>query len=693
MEYEYDRTTEGEIEEDVDVTSGFGESTYGALAESFHGVYYLLFSDLDWTERFNKRLSAANLSTGPDLWLSGAFAIGFLAGGITTIILVLLALGGVLPVPVPSVDLSFLPRSASFEALVSSIGQILGVLLYAGIGAFIGVIIGGGVAVLYPYLSARHRGRQIGLVLPDGVYFMHALAVSGMNEMEVFEAVANEEDSYGEFAVEMKRITYKVAHLNKDFKTAVRDVAENTPNEDLRQFLVGMLSTMGSGGDFISYLKTQKQEQRRSRERQLESVADYVSLFSELYTGGILAPMLLVFILIIMALVGEPNMAMLLIMVYAVIPLLNILFGIMISSVKIDEVGDGYIRAADGSIPGRESDRPFTPDTELEYLDEADIFQHIYRKEAESRFLNYVVKNPFSFFKDHPRYVVFLTVPFTLLGWGFLASIGDLAFTRSGFIEQPLTQSVYWLYWPVISIVAPYALLFELKERERQGILNFLSDDFRSLAEFQNNGMTLPEAMQEVAIYSDSKLADEFGTMYSKLQMRKTMDTSLLEFANKYHIPELSRQITILRQAQAVSSQIGEVLTTAAETAEYQQEAIEDRLSKMRIQFVIIEGVFLIFILIMAGMDAFLIDFAKTQLSETGELFGSDGGDGLSSSFFTLIFIHAAFLQGFFGGMLGGYVRSDSLESGLKWAILNVMIVLGIWSALPLIEPLANSIM
>jgi flagellar protein FlaJ len=682
MDYEFDRTTEGQIDEDVDVATGFGSSLFGALAESFHGVYYSLFSGLDWTDRFQDRLAAANISTTADLWISGAFAVGAIVGGSLASLFALLAVVGLLPLPVPSFSPEIVSVPETVQTAIEVLGSLLGVVTYSALGGFLGFVGGGGVAVLVPYLRSRSRKRRINLVMPDGVAYMHALGVSGMNEMEIFQAISEAEDSYGEFAKETRRITYKTRHLNYDFRTAVREVAETSPSDEYRQFLYGFLSTLGAGGSVVNYLENQKEKKQNEREQRMEGITDYIQVLGQGYTVGVLLPMLLVIVLIIGVLIGQPNDALLLMTIYLLIPIINIAFGIMVSSIQIDSIANGYLRDDDGKIPGRRGGSPFDPGTEIEFLGDDPIFEQLYRKETESRLVGYFFENPYGFFRQYPKYSILVTAPIAILGYVALLVSGQLAVTPQTFVDEPVYQTILWFYWPLVSVLIPYAILYSLSERDRKQIMSTLADDFRALAEYNNQRNTLPEAMKEVGANSKSKLAEEFATMYKKLQIRQPISHSLLEFNNKYHIPELARQVKILEQTQNISSHIGDVIETAAKNAEYQQLVHERRKSKMKVYYYIIEGTFLVFVLIMLGIDVALVDFAQTQLSGADELLGQ-GSSSLNTSYLSMLFLHAALLQGFFGGMLGGYIKHDDIRRGVTPAFVNATIVVLAWATMP----------
>jgi flagellar protein FlaJ len=687
MSYDFDRLTSGGFEEDdVAVETGFGKSVYGALAEAFHSVYLLIFGGRDWTNRFEDKLAAANISTTADLWLSGAFAIGCIVGGAVSLFSILLAFFGVLPVFAPTFTLGYLPAPEFFNSAVGLLGAFLGVMVYAGFGAGVGVIVGGGIAVLIPYLRAWKRGRQIKLVKPDAVSFMYSLSMSGMGQMDVFRATAKAEDQYGEFSVEFKRIVHQVDHLNSDFRSAVENVASTTPNDDMAKFLTGMISTLGSGGSLDTYLENAQRRERESRKQQLETIVDYMRAFGQAYMTLMIAPMLMVIMLVLMAAIGSRRMVLLFATVYFIIPVLNIIYALLISSVKIDEVGDGYMRNEDDSIAGKTSNNPFEFATVEKYLGEDPVFRQIQQKEAERRIINYVINNPFGFFIQYPKYLFMITVPVALLGWGVLYTLGLFTPTYEAITTQPLTQTLTWFFWPIFVTLLPFSLFYEYREHARSGIMDTLSEDLLKLAEINKQGQPLPEAMREVAAGSQSKLSKEFGIMYKKLQMGTPMTHSLKEMNNKYKIPRLARQLKILEQAQEVSTHITQVLQTVAETAEYQQRIEEKRQSKMKLQVYIIEGAFIVFLLIMAGMDAAVVDVIS-GLVDGGNDVISDG-DPVDPTILTMVFIHAALVQGFCSGILSGYVKTSDLARGVKLALFNAVLVLVTWLALPYVKPM-----
>jgi len=362
---------------------------------------------------------------------------------------------------------------------------------------------------------------------------------------------------------------------------------------------------------------------------------------------------------------------------------INIFYAIMISSIVVDEVGDGYMRDEDGNIPGKVDSSPWDFNIVENYLGSDPVFQHIAKKEAEQRVKHYIFQNPFAFFIRFPAYIFAITIPITIGGWAAMYFGGVLEPSYSGMTAEPLAQTVAWFFWPICVNLIPFSIFYEYRERSLAGIMDTVAEDFRALANINNKGHPLPESMRTVSENSNSKLAHEFGIMYKKLQMNIPLGQSIIEMNNKYHIPRLARQLKILEKAQDVSSHIGDVLNTAAETAEYQHRIAAKRQAKMNTQIVIIEGAFIVFLLIMVGMDVAFVGFATDVVGGAEELL--DGASDSDPLRMKMMFLHAALLQGVASGLLAGYIKHNDVSRGVKIALFNALLVVGLWVTAPII--------
>ncbi len=74
------------------------------------------------------------------------------------------------------------------------------------------------------------------MLLTDSVSFMYALSVGGLNQLEIIEAMAEADDTYGEVSKEFQSIVKETDYFGVDYRTAIRKQAIETPSDELSQF-------------------------------------------------------------------------------------------------------------------------------------------------------------------------------------------------------------------------------------------------------------------------------------------------------------------------------------------------------------------------------------------------------------------------------------------------------------------------
>jgi len=186
----------------------------------------------------------------------------------------------------------------------------------------IGFAIGFGSMVAIPYSRASARKREINMLMTDSVSFMYALSVGGLNQLEIIEAMAQADDTYGEVAKEFQSIVKETEYFDIDYRTAIRKQALQTPSDDLSQFLTDMLSIVNSGGDIESFLEDKKEKHTcapRSKNRSSPSRRSNSS--ARMYMTLSLFPLLLIIIMVVMKMIPNANVTdqMLYMVVYGLI--------------------------------------------------------------------------------------------------------------------------------------------------------------------------------------------------------------------------------------------------------------------------------------------------------------------------------------------------------------------------------------
>ncbi|QLD88274.1 type II secretion system F family protein [Natronomonas salina] len=656
---------------------GSAGSTGGddSLANAFYPLYRRVFGDnSDFVANLERKLAEARVPQTVEIYLSRALAIGVLVGAGLWLIGTLLGWAIVtFLVTTPPVFLG-LPMPEPYLSMINDLKIPFIIVISGLIFGSIGFGTGFGGMVAKPYLDSDARKREINVLLSDSISFMYALSVGGLNQLEILQAMAKADDTYGEVALEFQSIVLETEYFDTDYRTAIRNQAMETPSEELSQFLTDMLSIINSGGDMERFLEDQKEKHMRTSQQEQELVLETLELFGEMFMTLSLFPLLLIIILVIMSMLGEAQDMLLYGTVYGLIPLIGVGFLVLVSTVVQDEVGDGYLRTADGEL-GDESNEIFDLGLVEQYTGEYGLFDRIKSREGVYVTLN-VLKEPHIFFRDHPLAVLALTFPVSLVLMAFSVMAGFAPTTTDGLMSSPVRGTFFWVYLPLYVNLLPLTIFYEWNVRSRSAVTNSLSDNLRKLSSANDTGMTLLESLKVVADTSSGKLSDEFQTMYAKVNYGTSLKTALREFNNKYHIPRLARTVKLISKAQEASSQITQVLSTAAQASENQDDIERDRKSRTRMQMVIIIMTYCTLLGVMALLKVEFLDTMAglTEQASSAQSGGGGGGmqlgGGLDIDMLTMLFFHAVTLQGIISGFIAGYIRDVSLLAGLKFVVV-----------------------
>ena len=672
--------------------SGGGVGSGDGLGDAFYPLYERLFADdSDFVADVEQKLAEARMPSTVEMYISRALAIGVISG------VILWALGTLLGYSLVAMGLfgqdPLLGIPIGNEALLELVISLRVPLVIAVTGLVFGTIgfaVGFGALVAVPYSRSSARKREINMLLPDAVSFMYALSVGGLNQLEILEAMANAEDTYGEVAREFQTIVQETEYFDTDYRSAIRNQAMSSPSDELSQFLTDMLSIVNSGGDMQSFLDDKKEKHMRTAKQQQEMTLETLELFGEMYMTLSLFPLLLIIILVIMEMMGQDQTMMLYGTVYALVPLTGLGFLVLISTVKEDEPGDGYLNP-EGPSQWVKVDT----DTGIlnlglieEYTGEFGVFDRMKDREGTYETLK-IIRRPHIFFRDNPLMTLALTVPVALVVVVTALASGSVPTSWEGMQENAVWGTFAYVYLPLYIILVPLTIFYEWNVRHRKKVLSDMSDSLRKLSSANDTGMTLLESFSTVSDTSSGKLATEFETMYAKVNYGMSLRDALVEFNNKYHMPRMARTIKLISKAQEASSQITDVLTTAAQASENQDDIERERRSRTLMQVVIIIMTYLTLLAVMAILQTQFLD-VMSGLTEgaagADELEGAGGGGGpealgsdVDTQLMSMLFLHAVTMQAILSGMISGYIRDAEILSGMKFVIILMTIALVTW--------------
>ena len=663
------------------------------LEDLFLPVYRRLFNgDGEFVDDLSTKLAQARMSDNVELYIARSLAYGTIAGGLLAIVGV--ALGwSVFAFGILSPDIISTNLSLQDEQLVATLEALRVPAAIMFIGAVLGTVgfgLGFGSLVAMPYSRASARKREINMLLSDSISFMYALSVGGLNQLEIIEAMAQAEDTYGEVAKEFQSITQETEYFGTDYRNAISDQAAETPSEELSQFLTDMLSIVNSGGNMEAFLDDKKQRHMRTAKQQQEMTLETLELFGEMYMTLSLFPLLLIIILVIMGMLGNTQSILLFGTVYALIPLTGVGFLVLVSTVKQDEPGDGYL------MPDNATDRiKSTAEGGIlslglinRYTGTYGIFDQIKGKERR-HLLKEVASAPHLFLRDNPLWWLLPSVPvaLTLLVVAVITGVAPLSW--EGMKATPVASTFFLYYLPSYVVLVPFAFFFEWNVRSRRAVITKLSGNLRKLSSANDTGQTLLESLRTVSETSSGKLADEFEAMYAKVNYGMSLKESLVEFNNKYHVPRMARTVKLISKAQEASSQITDVLSTAAQASENQDDIERERKSRTRMQVAIILMTYLTLLGVMAILKTQFLDVMAglTQQAsggggEAASAAASGGpsfGTGIDTNQLSLLFFHAVTIQAVLSGAISGYIRTADVRSGVKFVVILQTIALVTW--------------
>jgi len=672
----------------VDVDTGDSGLDANVLAELCYPVFELLFDpDGDFVGNVERKLVEARMPDQVEMFVSLALAVGLLVGGSlwaagTLVGYGVFSLGLIDPgtlslgVPAPTPEVQALLRSLVVPTAVFVSGLVFG---------SVGFALGFGGLLAVPYSRASSRKREINLLLADSVSFMYALSVGGLNQLEILRAMAAAEDTYGEVSREFQSIVNETEYFGTDYRNAIRQQSLETPSDELSQLLADMLSIVNSGGDMESFLKDKKEKHLRTSKQEREMTLETLELFGEMYMTLSLFPLLLIIILVIMGMMGEADDRLLYATVYLLIPLVGVGFLVLVSTVKQDEPGDGYLQPDGGSERLRQTSREglFHFGLVEVFTGTFGVFDRIHDREGTHKTME-ILSAPHVFLRENPLYTLALTVPSALAVVAVAVAAGSAPTTLDGWIDRPVWSAFVWIYVPVYVVLIPLGIFCEWHRRSRRAVTGKLSETLRKLSSANDTGQTLLESVHTVSETSTGRLSEEFEVVRAKVNYGMSLRDALVEFNNSYAVPRLARTVKLITEAQEVSSQITDVLTTAAQASENQDDIERERKSRTRMQVAIIVMTYVTLLGVMAILQTQFIDVMGDLVSQnegggSAGGMGFGGGSSIDPEVLSMLFFHAVTIQAILSGFISGYIRDAKLISGVKFAVVLMTLALGVW--------------
>jgi flagellar protein FlaJ len=192
-----------------------------------------------------------------------------------------------------------------------------------------GVTIGGGFP-FYLQNQITNKRMDIERQLPYAFAFMSILSSSGTTPLEVIRRIAHED--YGHVSKEFQKVVFRVDILGEDVITSMNVLVANTPSKIFRDICIDLTNIIYSGGGMKDYLEAKSKEMMAMRRVMYREFVDSLSVFGEMYLGGIV--MLIIFAALGVILSGALGIdlgpftpkEMFNYLIYLIVPLVNVVF-------------------------------------------------------------------------------------------------------------------------------------------------------------------------------------------------------------------------------------------------------------------------------------------------------------------------------------------------------------------------------
>lgn len=193
---------------------------------------------------------------------------------------------------------------------------------------------------LYPVYCADKRKRELDDEMPFTIGYMSILATAGVSSEKIFSSISTLNDPLAA-STEAKEVIANINLFGLDIISALEKVSARTSSLRFRDVTEGIISTIHSGGNLGTYLRTKFKSAMKLKKLSLKEYSDNLSVLSEVYVALLLTgPLILVILVSVMSALGGADMGLLnpelllSLLTYLAIPILGTIFLIILDTVS-----------------------------------------------------------------------------------------------------------------------------------------------------------------------------------------------------------------------------------------------------------------------------------------------------------------------------------------------------------------------
>jgi len=596
------------------------------------------------------------------------------------------------------------PAGLSF---LSGLAEILVLFVFMVILGAIGYIITFTVFLLIPSFNASERKSRINKALPSAVTFMYAMSKGGADIITILRSLHEAQSTYGEVSKEVGFIIRDMDYFGSDLRVAILNCVAQTPSDMLQDLLSNLLSVIDSGGDVTTYLNNKVEQYRIRTMQDQKSFLEILGLIAESYvTMFVAGPLFIIIMTSVMTIMNGGSPMILYILVYAVLPIGSVMFTILISMLTPQE--EDRTSLFDVQVSNQYDTVPLLGAADASPADKKRIAD--LKKARENLKTKEFLANPLAGIKKDPTKVLYISIPaafvvilllmfvvWPILGFGSmggaLQQVSDFQKDmRTG--KQKVTTDILVIYGPILSFlddfivyffvlaITPLAFFHEAKARRERKIAAEMPDFLKKLSSTNETGMTLTQSINLISNSNFGLLSTEVQKVHKDMSWGTDVNTALKRFANELRTNASTKVITLITKAASSSGDIKDVLNIAANDSRINEQMRRERFDGMLIYVIIIFISFVVFIYCVYTLTSSFIPVMATAASTSTGQGSSSSVNTKAATFiqafnpddYVRLFFHAALIQGLCAGILAGQMGEGHWMSGLKYALIMVLI-------------------
>jgi flagellar protein FlaJ len=492
--------------------------------------------------------------------------------------------------------------------------------------------------LLYPKYVSIVRRTKIDLVLPHAAAFCYGMSYGGTPVYDIFKELARNVHTYGEFSKEASFIVRDVELFGCTPVTAIKNVALTTPSENLRDFLENLVPMVESGGDIQHYFSVKMKQYFENANRTQSMFLKTLEMIGEVYVVAFVAvPIFLLITLATAGLLSMPDAPLFFNALY---------FGLPFGSIA-------FIIFLDFITPKEDLDIEFVRKVHLKKLElaEEEINTEEYKKKVgeyekrkrKKKILNFL-KNPFVPLLKNPLYALYPGILMASLPFFLLQISSDKK-----------------LLIAAILLISPLCIFYELKMRKLLNVDKMVPDLLKRLAEINESGLNLKEAIRIILKSRIGLLSKEIRRTWLDMELGSEMGDALVRFENRVGSPALRRAITLIVKASHISSDIKDILHIAAADAENMLSLRKDRYTTT---FIYIATIYISF-----GTFLYICYALSTQFMASITKLGTQ----INIPDINAMMFSTSAMLGLFSGLIAGQMGEGRLLYGLKHSIILLL--------------------